>query len=185
MEVEPMPLLQREQAGSGTLTGLGKKYKGDELKNCNYALEINGLVSGLFSSLTGGEMEIAVIEHDVVFETGDSTTLFIPGPISFKPIVLSRGFAFNEELYNWLNASVQGDTINARRNGSITLNEKTPVRDGNGNVVRIDYMPIVRWNLYNAWLSKIDGFSSNSYTATKVASLKITIVAETIERSEA
>ena len=180
-----MPLLQRKQAGSGTLTGMGKKWKGDALTNVNYALEINGLVSGYFGSLTGGAMEIAVIGHDVVFETGDSTTLFIPGPISFAPISLSRGFAFNEELYNWLNASVQGDTINARRNGSITLNEKTPVRDGNGNVVRIDYMPVVRWNLYNAWLSKIDGFKKNAFVDTKVAALSITIVAETIERAEA
>jgi phage tail-like protein len=180
-----MPLLQREQAGSGTLTGLGKKYKGDALKDINYALEINGLVSGYFGSLTGGAMEIAVIKHDVVFETGDSTTLLIPGPISFAPLSLSRGFAFNEELYNWLNASVQGDTINARRNGSITLNEKTPIYDDDGNVVRIDYLPKVRWNLYNAWLSKIDGFKKNVYTGTKVASLSITIVAETIERAEA
>ncbi len=181
-----MPLLQRTVGDWEDRSGTGDKWKGNnELVNINYALEINGLLSGYFASLTGGEMEIAVIKHDVVYETGDSTTLLIPGPISFSPFVLSRGFGFNEELYNWLQATVDGNTIHARRNGSITLNEKRAKTDDTGNVIGTEYVPRVRWNFYNAWLSKIDGFNKNVYTGTQVAQLKITVVAEAIERAEA
>ncbi len=179
-----MPVLQRNVSGWNSYSGIGTYMEDEEsLLSINYALEIDGLLAGYFMRLLGGEMEVAVIKHDVTFETGDSTTLLIPGPISFSPIELTRGFGFSEQFYRWLDASVKGDTIQARRNGSITLNQRQTKTNDSGATV-VDYVPIVRWNLYDAWLSSISGFEYNQYADAVFATLVITIVAETIERVE-
>ena len=161
------------ESSAGTTLDL-KKIGASDLLDVRYHLDVGGLLLGTFDSLTGGEMEIALVKHDIVYNTGDSTTLFIPGTTSFAPFSLTRGLGNSAELYNWFAAASAGDIIQARRNGSITLN----------NYVDGEYTPVVRWNFYDAWLTKISGFSSNVYVAAKYASLNITIQAETIERAD-
>lgn len=143
----------------------------------HYHLDVEGLLVGVFDSISGGDMEINVIKHDVTYNTGDSTTLLIPGTITFQPITLSRGLGNSSELYNWLAAVTGGDIIQARRNGSITLNHHVSTGPN-----KWEYEPVVRWNFYNAWPTKISGFEMDIYQAASYASFKITIQAETIER---
>ncbi len=139
-----------------------------------YHLDVEGVRVGTFYSLTGGDIEVTVIEHDVVFSTGEASTLLIPGPVRFSPITLSRGFGNSAELYNWFALAASGNIVQARKNGTITLN----------GFVNGEYKPIVRWNLTNAWPSKISGFQSNQFSGASVAKLSITIVTEMIERED-
>ena len=176
-----MAVMQRNRSGWNSPSGTGGSSGNVATLDINYTLEIDGLLAGHFLSLKGGDMEISVISHDVTFETGDSTTLMIPGPISFSPITLSRGFGFNEQLYRWLDASVKGDTIQARRNGTITLNQRGSQGSGGSPGT---YAPVVTWNLFDAWLMKISGFGMNQYVGASYATMTIVIVAETIERVE-
>ena len=178
-----MPVLQRKTDWWNVTTPTGDTVYDDTLLDINYVLEVDGLLAGKFTRLTGGEMSIGVIQHNVTYETGDSTTLLIPGPISFAPIVLWRGFGFSEQLYRWLDASVKGDTIQARRNASITLNQMRTTTNDDGSSASA-YEAVVRWNLTKCWLAKISGFEMNQYVDAALASLQITLVAESIERVE-
>lgn len=149
----------------------GERYKKDALADVNFQLEVEGLVAGWFTGMSGGDMEIAQIKHDVTYETGDSTTFLIPGPTTFSPITLAKGFGDYNLLYNWFAAASGGDINWARRNGTITLAKKE-----NGV-----YTPKVQWNFTNAWPQKLSSYSYNAYVAAKTAQFKITIVPESIE----
>lgn len=142
--------------------------------DCYYTLDVNQTRLATFNSLTGGDIEINVIKHPVVYSSGESSTLLIPGPTQFAPIVLEKGFGNTKELYNWFVDASSGKYSAARKNVTITLNA---LKDG-------EYVPLVVWNLINAWPSKISGFQSNQYNMAKVASFEITLMAETIERAD-
>ena len=140
--------------------------------DAHYHLEVTGLLLGVFDTLSGGSMEVTVIEHNVTYESGESTTLLIPGPTSFAPISLSRGYGNSMELHNWFVMASSGNIVQARRSGSIMLRGWV---DG-------EYRDLVRWDLSNAWPTKIAGFGMNQYRGTRSAKLSLTIVAETINR---
>ena len=166
-----LPVVQIFRPGQADAGDIGTKHQ--VLLDCCYHLEVDGLLVGQFYELTGGDIEIAVIEHDIVYESGDSTTLFIPGPTSFAPFTLKRGYTKTSgELYNWFAAASMGAITQARRNGSIYLKNKE-----NGQ-----YKTYVQWDFSDAWLAKLSGFSWNKYKSAAGAKLAVTIVAETIAR---
>lgn len=142
--------------------------------NAYYELIIDSISMGSFYSISGGEIEVSVIKHEVTYESGESSTHFIPGRTRFTPIVLSKGFQGSENLYNWFVAAAKGNTYHARRNGTITLN----------GFVNGTYKPLVRWNLENVWPNKLSGFDMNQFNATSTARFEITLVAEVIERED-
>jgi phage tail-like protein len=161
-----MPFL-RHDSGEGLEASLGKSSQGFgyDLTNFEYHLEIEGLLVGVFETLSGGDMAITTIEHDIVYESGASTTLLIPGTTSFGPFTLSRGFANYPELYAWFMLASSGRIVQARRNGSIIMQ-----RYGQR------YM---QWDFDNAWPTKLSSFSFNMYKGSK-ARVAITIAPETI-----
>ena len=146
----------------------------DEPLNVRYNLTVEGVQLGSFVSLSGGDVEVAVIEHPVVFPSGEYSTLKIPGPISFSPITLSRGFGNSIALYNWFVTAAMGHVKEARKNGSITLN---------GFVDGV-FKPLVQWDLENMWPTRLSGFEGDQSSQAGVAMLSITIVAESIERKD-
>ncbi|HEY9076336.1 MAG TPA: phage tail protein [Anaerolineaceae bacterium] len=156
--------------GATQTTGLDS-----ELLDVSYQLSVDSIQVGSFYSLSGGEVEITVIRHPVVYPSGEAATLFIPGPTSFSPITLGRGYGNSAELYNWFVQASNGDIAHARRNGSITLS-------GYVNGV---YKPIVVWDLIGMWPTKLSGFEQNQYSGANTAKLSITLVAESIERKDA
>ncbi len=139
---------------------------GYDLLEYEFHLTVEGKLSGIFQRLTGGEIEIACLTHDIVFETGASTTLKIPGATTFHPFTLERGFALYYELYNWLMEASNGHIINARRNGSIEMKK-------HGDT-------LLRWNFEGAWPTKLSGFNFNQYTGAQVARVSLTMEAETV-----
>ena len=137
-----------------------------------YTLDVNQTRLASFDSLSGGEIEIGVIKHNVVYESGEYVTMFLPGPTQYAPIVLERGYGNTKELYNWFVQANLGKIASARKNVTITLNIP---KDGS-------FTPMVSWNLINAWPSKISGFSSNQESNARLARFSITLMAESIER---
>ncbi|MBN2393299.1 MAG: phage tail protein [Anaerolineae bacterium] len=159
-----MPFLQHDRK---VWENLGESAKINDLSNYEFDLRVEGKLEGIFYGLTGGDMTIAKMEYNLVFESGLSTTLYIPGATTFHPFTLTRGFGLYEELYNWFMEASNGLIIQARRSGSVTM-----CRSGR------DYL---HWDFHNAWPIKLSGFSYNQYTAASSARIAITIAAETIE----
>jgi phage tail-like protein len=150
---------------------LGLRWRKDELVNIHYNLEVEGLLAGYFLWMTGGDMEIGLINHDVTYETGDSTTLRIPGPTTFKPITLGKGFGDYHILYNWFAAASSGNINNARRNGSITLHSAAPGQ----------YGPVARWDFSGGWCQYLSPFSYNQFQGSLTVQVKITLQVESLE----
>ncbi len=167
--------LFREPWAQPNNLSFGERWRKDEMVDVHYQLEVEGLVAGYFLSMEGGDMDIAMIKHDVVYETGDSSTLLIPGPTTFHPINLQKGFGDYAVLYNWFAAASSGDINYARRNGSITMNKK--VSSGGTSA----YEAVIRWDFANAWLQKLSGFRYNQFQAALTAQLRLWIVPESIE----
>jgi len=117
-------------------------------------------------------VEISVIKHNVVYESGEYVTMVVPGTTQYAPVVLERGYGNTKELYNWFVLANTGKIASARKNVTITLNIP---KDG-------AFVPMVSWNLINAWPSKISGFSSDQDSNARLARFSITLIAESIER---
>jgi phage tail-like protein len=159
-----MPWLHHNQRSN--LGGTFGQY-GYDLLDYEFHLLVEGKLSGVFERLTGGEIEVATVKHDVTFESGSSTTLFIPGTTTFNPFTLERGFALYYELYYWLMQASNGDIIQARRDGSVEMRKQGEA--------------LLRWNFYRAWPTKLSGFNYNQYTDAQKARVSITIQPESIE----
>ncbi|MCJ7622021.1 MAG: phage tail protein [Anaerolineaceae bacterium] len=137
-----------------------------------YALDVNEARLATFASLSGGDIEISVIKHNVLYASGELGTLMIPGQSQYSPVVLEKGYGNTKELYNWFVSVNSGKIFSARKNVSISLNAFT--EDG--------YVPLITWNLINTWPTKISGFESSQSDTAKVAKFSITLIAEAIER---
>jgi len=161
-----MPFLRRDLEEEKSLGRTPQGFGYDLLTN-EFHLEVQGLLVGVFERLTGGEIEIARIEHDIVYESGASTTLFIPGTTSFAPFTLERGFANYQALYNWFALASNGRIVEARRDGSIYMK-----RFGD---------TYLQWDFKRAWPVKLSGFSFNQYVDLQKARVSITLAAELIE----
>ncbi len=140
--------------------------------NVFYTLDVNQTRLASFDSLSGGEVEISVIQHNVVYESGEYVSMAVPGPTRYAPVVLERGYGNTKELYNWFVLANTGKIASARKNVTITLNIP---KDG-------AFVPMVSWNLINAWPSKISGFASDQDNNARLARFSITLIAESIER---
>ena len=127
-----------------------------------------------FYRLEGGGMEIGIAKHDVVFESGESTTFLIPTSTTFKPISLARGISYSKAFIDWFTQASYGRIFKARTNCSI-------VAKGYHND---QWQELVRWNLYNAWVQSVSGFECNQYNWANLAELTIILVPETIVRED-
>ena len=58
--------------------------------DCYYTLDVNQTRLATFDSLTGGDIEINIIKHNVVYSSGESSTLLIPAQHNFPLSSLNR-----------------------------------------------------------------------------------------------
>lgn len=128
---------------------------------------------GVFDRISGGETEIDVIHHQVVYENGGFTTLMLPGPRKSQPVVLEGGYGNTGELYRWFEQAARGDIFSARRNATISLNAFV---DG-------EYQSVIQWHLLSVWPSRLSGVSLGQQNAEQ-AKFSITLVFESIERED-
>jgi phage tail-like protein len=116
----------------------------------NFVIEIEGLLVGGFSEVSGLEGEIAVQEHE---EGGVNDFVHkFPGRASYSNLVLSHGLTDISTLWNWYYNVTQG--IIERKNGTIMLLDR-------------QQLPVMYWNFRNAFPIKWSGptFAANSNDA--------------------
>jgi len=111
----------------------------------SFFIEINGLIAGGFSEVTGLQVETEIEE---IKEGGvNDFTHKLPKGTKYPNIVLKRGITDSDILWNWHQDVVDG--IIERKSGSILL------LDFEGNRE-------IRWNFYNAYPVKWIGPNLNS-----------------------
>ena len=112
----------------------------DPFKNYSFLVEIDGIASAAFKSVSGLAAEAEVIEYregsDVL-----SSSRKLPGRVRYPNVTLKRGITTSHDLWDWWQTVVDGPV--QRRNVAIILldNSRTPV---------------LRWLLRNAWIAKIE-----------------------------
>ncbi len=84
----------------------------------NFVVEIDGTTVAGFSEVSGLDVTTEPIEYR---EGTDKTATIrkIPGLIKYGNIILKRGYTENRELWDWVKATIDGQT--ERRSGAITL----------------------------------------------------------------
>jgi phage tail-like protein len=138
--------------------------------NFNFLLEIGGItpdqktIVGGFKSMSGMTSETEVIE----FKQGnDMVVRKKPGRTTYANIVLERGYAASDDLWQW-RKNIEDGNID-RRSGTIT------VLDNDGETI------VAEFNFYEAWPAKwhvpeVDSDQSG------MAIEKIELATEKIER---
>lgn len=113
----------------------------DPFKNYSFLVEIDGIASAAFKSVSGLAAEAEVIEYR---EGADplSSSRKLPGRVNFPNVTLTRGITTNQDLWNWWQTVVNGSV--ERRNVAIVLLDDTRT-------------PALRWLLRNAWIARIEG----------------------------
>ena len=121
----------------------------DPLVSFHFSLEVQGVITGYFTEVSGIGSENEIIEHAVVNEQGVEVVMKIPGRLKWGDIELKRGITSNLDIWTWRDQVVNGDVAGARQNGSIVMY--------NQNLEEVS-----RWNFENGWPSKVDGPSVKS-----------------------
>jgi phage tail-like protein len=141
----------------------------DPLVAFKFGLEIEGKLSGLFTNVTGIGSETEVITQKVQnAETGEDMIQQIPGRLTWTPITLKRGVTSSMDIWEWRQMVVEGKIDDARTNCSITAYNQANEE-------------IARWNLDNAWPSKVIGPEMDSGSTTYMME-EVTIVHEGVVR---
>jgi phage tail-like protein len=112
----------------------------DPYRNFNFTVELDGINSSSFSEVVFPASTAGVIEYR---EGADRVTSSrkLPGRVHYGNVVLRRGIAQNNDLWDWWNLVREGQL--QRKNGSIVL------LDMDGTEVR-------RWNFFAAWPCRYD-----------------------------
>jgi phage tail-like protein len=117
----------------------------DPLVAFKFGLEIEGKMSGFFTTVTGIGSESEVVEHKVTNpDTGETVIRKIPGRLAWTDVSLKRGVTSNIDVWEWRQQVIDGEVEDARTNCSIVAYNQANEE-------------IARWNLENAWPCKVAG----------------------------
>ncbi|MGH3036633.1 MAG: phage tail protein [Gaiellaceae bacterium] len=113
----------------------------DPFKNYSFLVEIDGIASAAFKSVSGLAAEAEVIEYR---EGSDplSSARKLPGRVRYPNVTLTRGVTTSLDLWNWWRTVAEGRI--ERRNVAIVLLDDSRT-------------PVLRWLLYSAWIARIEG----------------------------
>ncbi len=119
-------------AYAGAVGAIGSRL--DPYQGFNFLLEIEGLVTGGFSQVSGLESEIEVEERR---EGGENRYIHqLPGPTKYPShLILKHGLTEIDSLWNWYEATSRG--VIQRKNGSIMLLDRQQI-------------PVMYWNFKQA-----------------------------------
>jgi phage tail-like protein len=127
-------------------------FRIDPYMTLNFVVEIEGLLVGGFSEVSGLESEVEVENYR---EGGlNEYAHRLPGPVTYPNLVLTHGLTDINALWNWYYDVTQG--IIKRKNGTIMLLD----RQG---------MPTMWWDFRQAYPVKWVGPKFNASSATEVA----------------
>jgi phage tail-like protein len=140
----------------------------DPLVGCQFSLEIQGVIKGYFTEVSGLGSEHEIVEHKVVDESGHDMVMKVPGRLKWSDITLKRGITSSMDVWDWRKQVEDGDVQGARKNGSVVMYDQS-------------FSQIARWNFSNAWPSKVSGPSLNAQN-NEFGIEEMVVVHEGIER---
>ena len=140
----------------------------DPIIGFHFALDVQGVIKGYFTEVSGIGSETEVAEQKVVNEKGIQVVLKVPGRLKWGDITLKRGLTSNMDLWKWRKMVEDGDVSKSRKNGSIIMFDQA-------------LKPVAQWDFKNAWPSKISGPNPKS-DSNELQVEEITIVHEYITR---
>jgi phage tail-like protein len=123
--------------------------RNDPYGQYNFLVEIDGVVKGGFSEVSGLTTDTNIIEYREGQEQ-NLTTRKLPGLMKYNNIVCKRGWTQDRSLWEWRRKVVEGKT--QRASGAIVLLNEA--RD-----------EVLRWNFSEAWPSKWEGPALNAKTS--------------------
>ena len=131
-----------------------------------FGVEFQGKVKGAFRECTGMGSENEVVESKQ--SNGQFILKKLPGNMKYNNITLKGGITSSMELWKWRKLVELGKIEDARVNGSIIMYSH-------------DGKEVARWNLINAWPSKLTGPAPNA-SNNEVGIEELEIVHEGYER---
>ncbi len=140
----------------------------DPLLGFCFSLDFGGKVKGYFTECSGLGSENEVIDHKVVTEAGQEVIQKLPGRLKWNDVTLKRGITAQMDIWDWRAMVEKGDLNTARTNASIVMYSR-------------DMSPVARWDLTNAWPSKVTGPTQKS-DSNEFGVEEIVIVAEGYDR---
>lgn len=141
----------------------------DPLVAFKFGLEIEGKLSGFFTTVGGIGSESEVIEHKIVNpDSGETIIQKIPGRLTWTEVSLKRGVTSSIDVWQWRQAIVDGKVDDARTNCSVIAYNQANEE-------------IARWNFENAWPSKVTGPDMDSGSTDYMVE-EMTIVHEGMTR---
>lgn len=115
--------------------------RNDPYRAFNFRIEIDNLTVGAFSECSGLSSDGDAVDYREGTDIPLNVRKLV-GLRKYANVVLKRGYTQNTELWDWYTNIVNG--IPDRRNGTIILMDEA----------RND---VLRWNIENAWINKIEG----------------------------
>jgi phage tail-like protein len=140
----------------------------DPLLTFHFALEVSGVISGLFTHVGGLGSENEVIEHKVVAQGAKEAVQVLPGRLKWTPITLKRGITSSLDIWDWRQKVVEGKITDARKAASIIA-------------YSTDGTAMAKWDLTNAWPSKVTGPEFDSASGN-IMFEEVTLVFEGVKR---
>lgn len=142
----------------------------DPLVSAWFSLEFQGQVGGAFRECTGLGSENEVVEEKSAGPDGKLILKKIPGRMKYNNITLKRGITSAMDMWKWRKLVEEGKISEARKNGSVVMYSS-------------DGKPVARWDLVNAWPSKLTGPAANA-TNNEIGIEELEIVHEGYERTQ-
>ncbi|MBD1846403.1 phage tail protein [Cyanobacteria bacterium FACHB-63] len=139
----------------------------DPYMGYNFLLEIDGLLTGGFSRVSGLSSEIVLEEYQ---EGGVNGSHKFPTRVNYPPLVLSRGLTDIDTLWSWYWNASQGNVL--RLNGSIMLLDRQRI-------------PVVWWNFRSAYPVKWTGPEFEASNTNQLAIESIELVHSGLEKHRA
>jgi phage tail-like protein len=115
--------------------------KKDPINASYFKVDFGSRGEGYFTSISGGGTEVQVVEGTEMGTTG-AIYRATRGNVKFTAIELQRGITADYKLWEWFQLIVDGKVEDARTNGSLIA-------------LSTDGQEVSRWNLIDAWPSKI------------------------------
>lgn len=141
----------------------------DPLVAFKFGLEIEGKLTGFFTTVGGIGSESEVVEHKITNpDTGETIIQKIPGRLAWTEVTLKRGVTSSIDVWDWRQQIIDGNVEDARTNCSIVAYNQANEE-------------IARWNLDNAWPSKVTGPEMDAGSTDYMVE-EITIVHEGMSR---
>jgi len=142
----------------------------DPLVSAFFTLDFGGKISGAFRECTGLGSETEVVEEKSAGPDGKLILKKIPGRMKYTNITLKRGITSTMDMWDWRKLVEDGSISSARIHCSIIMH----AQDGTA---------MARWDLTNAWPSKLTGPSANA-TNNEIGVEELEIVHEGYKRTQ-